>query len=113
MDKTNKPLFMHMRNLKVVRKPPAIFALDKFTLDNVAAYNVDVDIGDMKTSSIVTLKEVPSFLIEAFTKLGNLDGCYAEGIFRKEGNAARTKEGCLPVFFGAQPIPSTFLVHDV
>ena len=36
-----------------------------------------------------------------------------EGIFRKEGAAARTKEGSLPVFFGAEPIPKNFLVHDI
>ena len=36
-----------------------------------------------------------------------------EGIFRKEGAVARTKEGSLPVFFGAEPIPKNFLVHDI
>lgn len=52
-------LFAHMRSVQIVRPSPSFMALDKLFLDGIAAYNVHLDVGDNKTSSIVTLREVP------------------------------------------------------
>uniref|UniRef100_A0AC35ESU9 Uncharacterized protein n=1 Tax=Panagrolaimus sp. PS1159 TaxID=55785 RepID=A0AC35ESU9_9BILA len=75
MVKEDKPmvLFKHLRTMHQTRQAPAVCNAEKFTLENVAAYNIQIDTGDTKTSSIVTLREVPSFLIEAFSKFEQLE----------------------------------------
>uniref|UniRef100_A0A914DDA9 Rho-GAP domain-containing protein n=1 Tax=Acrobeloides nanus TaxID=290746 RepID=A0A914DDA9_9BILA len=81
-------------------------------LDNVGAYNLDVDVGDKRFSTIITLKQVPSFLIEAFTRLSECDAWNVEGIFRKEGNVNRIKN-VMSVYFGTVPIPREYMIHDI
>uniref|UniRef100_A0A914QAI6 Rho-GAP domain-containing protein n=1 Tax=Panagrolaimus davidi TaxID=227884 RepID=A0A914QAI6_9BILA len=111
MDKEDKPivLFKHFWTMHQTRQAPAVCNAEKFTLENVAAYNIQIETGD----TIVTLREVPRFLIEAFSKFEQLEGYKVEGVFRKEGNFSRCKEDTMPVFFGEKQISSNFLVHDV
>uniref|UniRef100_A0A914Y4L6 Rho-GAP domain-containing protein n=1 Tax=Panagrolaimus superbus TaxID=310955 RepID=A0A914Y4L6_9BILA len=95
------------------RPAPTICNIGNFTLEQVASYNIHIDTGNTKTPSVITLHEVPGFLIEAFSKFQQLEGCRIEGVFRKEGNSLRRKENPMPVFFGTKMIPPNFLVHDV
>ncbi|KAK6057990.1 hypothetical protein COOONC_04443 [Cooperia oncophora] len=60
----------------------------------------------------VKLKQVPRFLVNAFNFI-NRNGLMLEGLFRREGNAARLNQNNYAVYLGEAPIPSTFTVHDV
>lgn len=53
-----EPIY-HIKNMKICQKAPTNPAAIPLRLDNVAAYNLDIDVGDKKVSTIITLHQVP------------------------------------------------------
>uniref|UniRef100_A0A914DGN0 Rho-GAP domain-containing protein n=1 Tax=Acrobeloides nanus TaxID=290746 RepID=A0A914DGN0_9BILA len=106
-----EPIY-HIKNMKICQKAPTNPAAIPLRLDNVAAYNLDIDVGDKKVSTIITLHQVPSFIVEAFTRLQSNDAWNIEGIFRKEGNVNRIRN-VMPVYFGCAQIPPECTTHDI
>ncbi|KAH7722411.1 RhoGAP domain-containing protein [Aphelenchoides avenae] len=82
------------------------------SLDTIAAYDVDMDVGDRKSLTKITLHRVPSFLVEAFAMLDTNKAWSTEGVFRKEGNCTRMRDA-RRIYCGFAPIPKECTVHDV
>ncbi|VDN05909.1 unnamed protein product [Thelazia callipaeda] len=84
----------------------------QFTLENVASYTMELDVGDRRGFSTFTLRGVPVFLVDAFNFL-RLNGLNASGIFRKEGNIGRLRSFSIQTFFGSVVLPKDCTTHDV
>lgn len=102
-----------IKSVRLCRPAPHLPATNaSVSLETVASYvlELEVEVGDRRYSSI-TLREVPSFLLEAFRDLRSR-GMDVEGLFRKEGNWNRLKN-TFPVYFGCIGIPGECTVHDI
>uniref|UniRef100_A0A1I8EKR8 Rho-GAP domain-containing protein n=1 Tax=Wuchereria bancrofti TaxID=6293 RepID=A0A1I8EKR8_WUCBA len=96
-----------LRSMRLYRQAntlPTTSGPQQFTLENVASYTMELDIGDRRGFSTFTLRGVPVFLVDAFNFL-RLNGLDASGIFRKEGNISRLKSfSAASIYDGAQRI---------
>lgn len=102
-----------IKSVRICRPAPHLpTSSSSISLETVASYvlELEVEVGERKYSSI-TLREVPSFLLEAFRDLRSR-GLDVEGLFRKEGNWNRLKN-IFPVYFGCVGIPRECNVHDI
>ncbi|KAH7718793.1 RhoGAP domain-containing protein [Aphelenchoides avenae] len=90
----------------------AAATLTDVSLDSIAAYDVDMDVGDRKNSTRITLHRVPSFLVEAFAVLDTNKAWTTEGVFRKEGNSTRMRNAHR-IYCGLASIPKECTTHDV
>ncbi|KAK6108126.1 RhoGAP domain family protein [Brugia pahangi] len=104
-----------LRSMRLYRQAntlPTTSGSQQFTLENVASYTMELDIGDRRGFSTFTLRGVPVFLVDAFNFL-RLNGLDASGIFRKEGNISRLKSFSMQTFFGSVVLPEDCTTHDV
>lgn len=104
-----------LRSMRLYRQAntlPTTSGPQQFTLENVASYTMELDIGDRRGFSTFTLRGVPVFLVDAFNFL-RLNGLDASGIFRKEGNISRLKSFSMQTFFGSIILPEDCTTHDV
>ncbi|VBB28467.1 unnamed protein product [Acanthocheilonema viteae] len=104
-----------LRSMRLYRQAntlPATSGPHQFTLENVASYTMELDVGDRRGFSTFTLRGVPVFLVDAFNFL-RLNGLDASGIFRKEGNISRLKSFSMQTFFGSVVLPEDCTTHDV
>uniref|UniRef100_A0A1I7VES4 Rho-GAP domain-containing protein n=1 Tax=Loa loa TaxID=7209 RepID=A0A1I7VES4_LOALO len=104
-----------LRSMRLYRQAnilPATSGPHQFTLENVASYTMELDVGDRRGFSTFTLRGVPVFLVDAFNFL-RLNGLDASGIFRKEGNISRLKSFSMQTFFGSIVLPEDCTTHDV
>uniref|UniRef100_A0AAF5PU93 Rho-GAP domain-containing protein n=1 Tax=Wuchereria bancrofti TaxID=6293 RepID=A0AAF5PU93_WUCBA len=104
-----------LRSMRLYRQAntlPTTSGPQQFTLENVASYTMELDIGDRRGFSTFTLRGVPVFLVDAFNFL-RLNGLDASGIFRKEGNISRLKSFSMQTFFGSVVLPEDCTTHDV
>ncbi|KAM3717259.1 Rho GTPase-activating protein 11A [Dirofilaria immitis] len=104
-----------LRSMRLYRQAnslPTTSGSYQFTLENVASYTMELDVGDRRGFSTFTLRGVPVFLVDAFNFL-RLNGLDASGIFRKEGNISRLKSFSMQTFFGNVVLPQDCTTHDV
>ncbi|VDK74727.1 unnamed protein product [Litomosoides sigmodontis] len=104
-----------LRSMRLYRQAnilPTTSGSHQFTLENVASYTMELDVGDQRGFSTFTLRGVPVFLVDAFNFL-RLNGLDASGIFRKEGNISRLKSFSMQTFFGSVVLPEDCTTHDV
>uniref|UniRef100_A0A7E4ZXI1 Rho-GAP domain-containing protein n=1 Tax=Panagrellus redivivus TaxID=6233 RepID=A0A7E4ZXI1_PANRE len=111
--KTPVMKFSNVQRLLPARAMPEVVSVDRFTFEYIYAYNVEMDVGDTNVSSSIMMHDVPAFVVNAFKSFWEIEGYLIEGVFRKEGAAARTKDGYLPCFFGVESIPANFRVHEI
>ncbi|MCP9264819.1 hypothetical protein DINM_022978 [Dirofilaria immitis] len=103
-----------LRSMRLYRQAnslPTTSGSYQFTLENVASYTMELDVGDRRGFSTFTLRGVPVFLVDAFNFL-RLNGLDASGIFRKEGNISRLKSFSMQTFFGNVVLPQDCTTHD-
>ncbi|KHJ98603.1 RhoGAP domain protein [Oesophagostomum dentatum] len=85
-------------------------------LGNVHSFDIVIEVtireGNRHGTTKIKLQQVPKFLINAFEFI-SCRGMDMEGLFRREGNAARLNQNNYAVYIGSAPIPSNFSVHDV
>ncbi|CAB3407473.1 unnamed protein product [Caenorhabditis bovis] len=85
----------------------------RLTLGEVQSVNVDLDVAVGNGWTRITLKEVPSFLFDAFQLIFK-EGLNIDGIFRREGNSVRLNRPDVHDFYrGLRAIPPEFTVIDV
>ncbi|CAG9538435.1 unnamed protein product [Cercopithifilaria johnstoni] len=104
-----------LRSMRLYRQAntlPTTSSPHHFTLESVASYTMELDVGDRRGFSTFTLRGVPVFLVDAFNFL-RLNGLDASGIFRKEGNISRLKSFSIQTFFGSVVLPEDCTTHDV
>ncbi|VDN22173.1 unnamed protein product [Gongylonema pulchrum] len=103
-----------LRSMRLYRQAnllPTTSSSQHFTLENIASYTMELDIGDHRGFSTFTLRGVPLFLVDAFNIL-RISGLDASGIFRKEGNIGRLKTFSMQTFFGGKKLPEDCTTHD-
>ncbi|CAI5453394.1 unnamed protein product [Caenorhabditis angaria] len=85
----------------------------RYTLGEVAATNIVLDVNVGSGWTRIRLKEVPRFLVHAFNMISEF-GMEVDGIFRKEGNSARLSRAEVKnIYRGICDIPSDYTVIDV